>query len=138
MTTRVARSGRSGPVSLSQERHGFPRTEDCLSVTYLPPTCWKQWRELQIDGRAVHMLTVEQCQAVFAREDFSFLSDDHKAAVSEQLSREQRFRKQKRQQARKLDRGVLFICAVFLAPIGLPLGALSMQLAIDAVTTEVR
>ena len=138
MTARVARSGRSGPASLSQERHGFPRTEDCLSDTYLSPTCWKQWRELKIDGRAVHMLTVEQCQAVFAREDFSFLSDDHKAAVSEQLSREQRFRKQKRQQARKLDRGVLFICAVFLAPIGLPLGALSMQLILDSQITEVR
>ena len=107
-------------------------------MMYQAPTCWKQWRELKIDGRAVHMLTVEQCQAVFAREDFSFLSDDHKAAVSEQLSREQRFRRQKRQQDKQLNRGVLFICAVFFAPIGLPLGALSMQLAIDAVTTEVR
>lgn len=68
---------------------------------YQAPTCWKQWRELQIDGRAVHRLTVEQCQAVFAREDFSFLSDDHKAAVSEQLSRERFLRRQKQAVTRK-------------------------------------
>ena len=33
---------------------------------------------------------------------------------------------------------VLFIYAVFLAPIALPLGALSMQLILDSQTTEVR
>ena len=50
MTTRVARSGRSGPVSLSQERHGFPRTEDCLSVTYLQDELLEQLAARQRKG----------------------------------------------------------------------------------------
>ena len=131
MTNWVTSSGRSGPSSLSQERHGFPRTEDCLSDTFKKPRMVP-----------IRSMTVDQFEAVWRSEQFCMLNDNQLAAMGERLERDRETERFNQRFVRARQRQVQLICAVlFAVPLLLPLtlgGLLHLMSATSVQTTEVR